>query len=340
MAIEVRYPGRVCALGEHNDWAGGASLTLPLPMGIRVQAEETPGSFQVEASLDGEWLVGSFPPGGVVLPQGGALRFAAAAPAVLAERGLAPSGARLVIHSDLPAGRGFSSSAAVSLACLDALARLAGHRLGADELAGLATELERDRLGIPCGMLDPLACAWAQPLFLRWLPQRNGPPAVAVRPLQPGTRFHLVLACLPRPRDTAGILTSLRAAFEGDLRDALQAERARAAGTALAAWGALATTGARALLAGDAPTLGRCMNEAWEIYLYELSESVPALAVPGLRPLVTELRRCGALGAKWSGAGGDGSLIALMDGPDTGQAAVDLLRSRGLWATACVVGEE
>ncbi len=47
---------------------------------------------------------------------------------------------------------------------------------------------------------------------------------------------------------------------------------------------------------------------------YEAAEAVvPALAAPGLRRAVAGLREHGALGAKFSGAGGDGSVIALYE---------------------------
>lgn len=335
MAVTVRYPGRLCLLGEHCDWAAGASLVLPMPMGIRATCEEGEPGLEVEAALEDEWLRARFPSAGEVNPDGGPLRFVAAALACLVEHGLAPTGARLHLDSDLPAGRGFSSSAAVVLASLDALARLAGHALQPEALARLAYETEHTLLGVPCGLLDPMACAFAQPLYLRWHRQAQGAPAMSLRPIQAGGPLHLVAACFPKPRDTRAILSCLRDAVDGDLRDAIAAERVRAAHTAIALFADSATAGARCLISGDDRALGALMDACQAAYDEELADAFPALAAPGLRSVCLELRRHGALGAKFSGAGGDGSVIALMDGPDTAKAAVDLLVGRGLRAWYC-----
>ena len=78
-SIVVRYPGRACLLGEHCDWAGGASLTIALPMGIEVKAEPETKGIHIHTDLDGELLEGSWSTHGEVNPAGGPLRFVPAA---------------------------------------------------------------------------------------------------------------------------------------------------------------------------------------------------------------------------------------------------------------------
>ncbi len=137
LAIVVRYPGRACLLGEHTDWAGGASLAVPLPQGVEVTVEEPAGpGLLVRSALDGRLLAGRFPTDGAVDVDGGPLRFVGAAAFALTEMGVDIPPAELWVTADLPAGRGFSSSAAFNLAILDALARHAGHPLPAATLAG------------------------------------------------------------------------------------------------------------------------------------------------------------------------------------------------------------
>lgn len=331
MSITVEVPGRVALLGEHCDWAGGASLAAPLSLEVRVRAERATRGLTVESDLEGEALVGSWPEGGLVDPAGGTLRFAPAAAWALREAGMAPPPARLVVSSTLPAGRGFSSSAAYSLAALDALARLGGHRLPPADLAELAFHVEHDLLGVGCGRLDQIACALGRSdegeaaVFLRW---EDGVP-VEVRRVTPGGRFHLVIAAFQRPRDTAAVLGALREAFFGRDPDLVSVEGAR---RAINVFAAAATSGAEALEAGDAAALGAAMDRAQNAYDRELAVQLPALAAPGLRMVTVRLRGLGALGAKFSGAGGDGSVVALMADAEGAGEAVHALESLGLVA--------
>lgn len=347
MTVRVRYPGRVCLLGEHCDWAGGASLAVPLPLGIDLRAERATEGLAVDALLEGElrsrrWAL---PP---VEPGGGPLAFVPAAAAVLAARGIPLVPTHLHISGDLPAGRGFSSSAAVILATLDGLSRMAGAVLDSATLAELAYQVEHDRLGVACGRLDPLCCATAVPLYIGWHwppPSRRPPatvpsagPTAVPRALEPGGPFHLVAACFPRPRDTARILSTLQQAWRSDLRDALQSAQARRVCTALTTFAGEAAVGARAVMAGDAATLGRAMDAAQTAYEDELADGFAALRAPALWRTCQALRSHGALGAKFSGAGGDGSVIALFADEPAARAAVDMLEHEGLLAWYCPFG--
>lgn len=339
MSIALRYPGRICLLGEHCDWAGGASLVVPLPMGIDLRCEPGHGDLTVVAELEGELLEGRWPTSGVGWERAGTLAFVPAAAAALARRGIAPRSAHLRISGDLPAGRGFSSSAASCLAVLDGLARNSGAVLSPETLAELAYVVEHDMLGVACGRLDPVACALAQPVWIRWFPRRHGGFEPAVRPLQAGARFHLVAGCFSRPRDTALILSTLQLAAQGDLRDAVQAEQVRRVHTAVQDFAAAASDGARALVAGDPWGLGRALDAAQQAYEDQLADGFAALRAPALWRTCQLLREHGALGAKFTGAGGDGSVIALYAEAEDALAAVDLLERNGLRAWSTPFGE-
>lgn len=332
MKVTVRVPGRVALLGEHCDWARGASLAAPLPLGVSIEAETAPRGLRVETVLEGRERVGTWPEDGLVDRAGGALRFAPAAAFALKEAGIDPPPSRLVVSADLPAGRGFSSSAAYCVAAVDALARLAGRRLPAEELAELAFHVEHDLLGVGCGRLDPTACALgreeeggAAAVFFRW---EDGQP-VEVRRVAAGGRFHLVIASFSAPRDTAGILAALGDAWFGRSDEPAAIEATR---RAIGFFGVSAEGAADAVAAGDARALGAAMDRAQNVYDQELARHLPALAAPGLRMACTRLRSLGALGAKFSGAGGDGSVVALLSDAHQARAATQALGSLGLSA--------
>ncbi len=310
----MRYPGRACLLGEHTDWAGGASLVVPLPLGLQVSVEPGRRGVRVRTVLGQELFDTTFPEEGRNHPADGPLRLVGAAIAFLAERSIAPGPAQVWIHGDLPPGRGFSSSAACALGVLDALSRLAGAPQDADTLAEWAYAVEHDRVGVPCGRLDPLASAAGAPAFLRWIEGRAQ--IRRVRPLRP---VHLVAARFDGPRDTAGILAAWQRVARGEVQPTDGDGAVAAVREALATFGSEAEAGTHALGNGDLAGLGRAMDRCEEAYA-RAAARVPALAAPRLRKAVAAARAAGALGAKFSGAGGDGSLVALFADKDAAAA--------------------
>jgi L-arabinokinase len=68
-------------------------------------------------------------------------------------------GLRIVIDSQVPEGKGVSSSAALEVAVLRAFADLIGCELGGDELARLCQVAENSVVGAPCGIMDQMTAA-------------------------------------------------------------------------------------------------------------------------------------------------------------------------------------
>jgi mevalonate kinase len=231
-------------------------------------------------------------------------RYVAAVARELMRRGIPVASARVVVRSDLPMGRGFSSSAALSVAAASALAEYAGVTLSADTKAEVALSAERDDLGIGCGPMDPLACAHGAVLHIRW----------------------------PHGEKTVldGQPNLLAAAFSGaipsrTILDALAANQERAdVAAALDGWGRLADQGA--LVLDDAVALGALMNEAQDLYdAIDLDE----LAAPRLaeaRAAIEDL----CTGSKFTGAGGDRSLVAVFEDPAAQAEAGRRLHDLGL----------
>ncbi|KAI8470791.1 MAG: Transglutaminase-like superfamily-domain-containing protein [Monoraphidium minutum] len=76
------------------------------------------------------------------------------------ERGVAfDDGVSILICSDVPEGKGVSSSAALEVAVMTALAAAHGLELGGRELALLCQKVENLVVGAPCGVMDQMAAA-------------------------------------------------------------------------------------------------------------------------------------------------------------------------------------
>src|SRR5262249_43087429 len=90
------------------------------------------------------------------------------------EKGLRPRGASLLVSSRVPAGQGVSSSAALEVAALQAVA--AAHALALDprEVALLAQKTENLVVGAPCGVTGQMTSVFGEPGRLM---ARRGQPA-------------------------------------------------------------------------------------------------------------------------------------------------------------------
>ena len=81
--------------------------------------------------------------------------------ALARERGLPlTSGARIVVVSDVPEGKGVSSSAAVETATMSATACAFGVALEPRDLALLCQTAENHVAGAPCGVMDQMTCVF------------------------------------------------------------------------------------------------------------------------------------------------------------------------------------
>lgn len=153
----ARAPGRIEFVGNHTDYNGGAVLGAAIDRSVWVAAAPGTGPRIRLATAQSDTVVTV--PADVKLPLGGPESWANYPLGVwrsLRDFGLpAPAAFDLFVTSDLPAGAGLSSSAALELAVALALLKLAGHP-GPDlaTLAKLGRHAENTYVGVPCGILD------------------------------------------------------------------------------------------------------------------------------------------------------------------------------------------
>ncbi|MFV2085758.1 galactokinase [Micromonospora sp. LOL_021] len=174
-------PGRVNLIGEHTDYNDGFVLPFALPHRTVVAASLAEPAEQAAPAEQG-WTVWSEQSGeeiafntadadrpGAVDGWGG---YVAGVVWALREAGYAVPAARLAIASDVPLGAGLSSSAALEAAVLTALTDLGGlgpDRLPVDRRPALAQRAENGYAGVPCGIMDQSAsirCRAGHALFL------------------------------------------------------------------------------------------------------------------------------------------------------------------------------
>ena len=150
-------PGRVNLIGEHTDYNQGFVLPAAIDRHVAVAASRSGSESEV-------WSEGFEAPAlfSVGREQGmaGWARFPSGMAWTLARAGLAVSSdIQAATASDLPAGAGLGSSAAIELAFAVVWNELDGLGLGNKELALLAQRCEHEFIGVMCGAMDQLASA-------------------------------------------------------------------------------------------------------------------------------------------------------------------------------------
>jgi galactokinase len=168
-------PGRVNLIGEHTDYNEGFVLPFALAQGITATASRREdGMLAVTSGQAGGAPVAvalaALAPGSVT----GWAAYPAGVAWALREAGYHPGGAAIAFGSDLPSGAGLSSSAALECATALALTGLYGRRVPLPELAALARRAENDFAGIPTGIMDQSASLLCQAGHALLLDCRSG----------------------------------------------------------------------------------------------------------------------------------------------------------------------
>lgn len=174
-------PGRVNLIGEHTDYNDGFVLPVALPQSARAGVlRRADGLLRLHSAQgDGvvvELVVAELAPRSV----DSWAKYPAGAVWALREAGHPVGGADIHLDSDVPVGAGLSSSAALECVVATAYNDLYGLGLSPAELAVLAQRAENAFVGVPCGVMDQMAstcCAAGGALFLdtRDLSQRQVP---------------------------------------------------------------------------------------------------------------------------------------------------------------------
>ena len=162
-------PGRVNLIGEHTDYNDGFVLPFALEQWVVLAAAPREDRVWRVRSLNRRQTE-TFGPDDLVPGRvEGWAAYVAGVVWALTEAGHEVGGADLVLSSDVPAGAGLSSSAALECAVLTALVDLSGLQVAPLERARLARRCENEYVGAPTGLLDQAAstlCEADHALFL------------------------------------------------------------------------------------------------------------------------------------------------------------------------------
>lgn len=206
-------------------------------------------------------------------------------------------GLKISIDSRVPIGMGLGSSAAIAVAIISSLATLTGRTMQKDEIFQAAYSLEKQIHGRPSG-IDQATVTYGGMIIYR-----NG--KVETRYSELPKLPRIIIGNTGKRRSTGeyvGKVTQLRTDHPQEYAR-LSNEAQKVAGRAIFA-----------LKEGKDQELGALMNEN-----QTLLERI-GVSAPSLDNLIVAARTAGALGAKLTGGGGGGCMIALAN--DTNAATV------------------
>ncbi|HEX9118018.1 MAG TPA: mevalonate kinase [Anaerolineae bacterium] len=304
-----RAPGKIILCGEHAVVYGRPALAVPVE---QVQAVATVESAEPGAGV----LLAADDLGEVVslAPDDAGHPLAVITRLTLAHLGLPVPDWRVRVRSTVPIASGLGSGAAVSAAIAKALAAAAGRDLSPAEVSDLVYETEKIHHGTPSG-IDNTVIAYDRPVYFR---RDQLPAPFAIR-----RPFSLVIA-------DSGIPSPTRVAV-GDLRRAWQEDPERI--EALFDRVEQIVEAVRAALAAGRPgELGPMLDANQEIL------GTLGVSCPELDRLVAAARAAGAAGAKLSGGGRGGNLIALVTDETAADVAAALAEAGAVRTITTTVG--
>lgn len=305
--------GKTILLGEHAVVYGRPAIAVPVPSRRAVvEVRDTArGSGIVVIAQD---LQMRYQMGSPDVDEHGRFLLAAVAGA-LAEIGpVEAPDLELTICSSIPIARGMGSGAAVSAAIARGIAGRLGASLSCQRLSELVYDTERLLHGTPSG-IDNTVVAYEAPV---WFQRDQGAEPIAL-----GRSLELVIGDTGIPSRTRESVALVRRRWESNPAP-LE--------TLFDAVGAVVQQGRDAIAQGDLAGLGRAMDRNQGL-LEELGVSDPAL-----ERLIVAAREAGALGAKLSGGGMGGCMIALVAPEGAAQVEVALRAAGASDALATRVG--
>jgi len=213
-------------------------------------------------------------------------------------------GLDIKIKSSIPIAAGLGSSAAVSVASAAALCSLLGCDETDDNIFQIAFNAEKLIHGTPSG-IDPAISTYGGILWYR----KSEP----IKRLNINVEIPLIIGNTGKQRSTGELVAKV---------NNLRRRYASIIDKVINAGGEIVKRGLRALKDGDLKTLGELMNINHEL-LCALGVSCEELD-----NLVHAARKAGALGAKLTGAGGGGCMIALVS-PEKIKDVADAITDAG-----------
>ena len=270
---------KLILIGEHAVVHGQPAIAIPFPLvGAESEVEYVPGTIKIDSTFY-HGPIDSAPATlkGIVM----------CIKETLNAVQLPQKDLLIKIKSSIPPGKGLGSSASVAIAVIRSLFTYSQETYTENDILELANVAETYAHGAPSG-IDPLTITSGSPV---WYAKSEKPCFI-----RPNSDFYFIVADSGRTADTRSAIESVAKLLISAPKK-IQSKIERIGELTLQAKSALEKTGKQ--------LLGKLLNEA--------QKELEALGVSdaGLNRLIYLARQEGALGAKLTGGGNGGCIIAL-----------------------------
>jgi galactokinase len=334
LSVIAAAPGRVNLVGEHTDYNGGFVLPIATPQQttvaltarddgrVRAWSRAIPSqSASIEYRLGAERRGGDWGD------------YVAGVTAALREAGMVIGGFAARIESDLPLGGGLSSSASLEIALLRGLRTLFQLEIDDVQTATIAQRAETGLVGAPVGIMDQMAASLADPhaaLFLdtrslayERVPLPDGAGLIVIHSgvvhHHAGGEYRVRRAECEQASQLLG-LAELRDATLADLERAILPPVLNRRARHVITENDRVLRGRDLLKAGEARQFGGVMSASHASMRDDFEISTPEIDLLVDLALAHE----GVWGARLTGGGFGGSVVALADAEVAIEAAVNI----------------
>ena len=305
-AVSATAAGKLILFGEHAVVYGRHALALPIPGAVKASVAATDGPSELAVP---EWGLR------INVDRNSSDGAAAVLNLILGKMNLADSGFAVTVSSALPRGMGLGSSAAIAIAIIRALAKLQRIELTDSDVNDMAFECEKLAHGTPSG-IDNTVCCYGKPVLFRNAEQ------LSLKEVQTESQLPFVVGFSRAPGSTLEQVASVRRRREKN-RQRYDAIFDQIDGMSI--------DGAHALANRQYGELGMMMNVCHGLL------NALQVSTPDLENMVDIARKAGAVGAKLTGAGGGGSIVALC--PDVEERVHTALHAAGYSTLQMQTGE-
>jgi len=307
MNVTASAPAKVILTGEHFVVYGEPAVVMAIDCYVHVTVSERPDRavhIVSDLGISGFYAKDEYNP-----EEGGPQAESVLRPVNIAANTVLDllekkTGLEIKVDSQIPVAAGLGSSGALAVATVAAVGKFLGTDFSRDELIKLSFESERFVHFEPSGIDQTISSSGGVMVY------RKGK---SPNPIEVKSEIPIVIGNTGIPRKTGDLVNAVRRRLN-DFPDVLE--------PIVHAAGDLSTRAVKALLHGNLKRLGELMS-----INHGLLSAIGVSNEP-LDRLVYVARKAGALGAKLTGAGGGGCIIALSTLEDREKIA-DAIREAG-----------